>query len=548
MTAAVEGNVKQADIAKLGKYEIVGELGRGAMGVVYKGFDPGIERDVAIKTVRKDLLAGEADAEMQIARFRREAQAAGRLNHPNIVAVYEYGEDGETTYIAMEFVRGRSLKDYFDADERFPIPQVVAIMTALLEALDYSHRRGIVHRDIKPANIMLTDDGEVKIADFGIARLESSSLTQAGTVLGTPSYMSPEQFMGQTVDARSDIFSAGAVFYQLLTGEKPFTGQLTTIMHKVLNSQPEPPSVLNVQCPGGFDAVVAKAMAKRPEQRFQTAQEFADAIRAVVEGLAASATAAPAAAADAGEATLADATLAVGAAGPAAAGTAPALGAPKTGGRRLGLGLGLGGAVVLAAGIGVWVFSGQEAAVDPGGTPVAEDRGAAVPGAPAPPGESHAAAEAPAPVAEATAALPAAGSPRPVPAQVEVAGPAEPHPEAAGEPVAGRAVEDASEAVMQVVVPPASDAQVSALPPEGAPDPTRPTGPFGVLRIDSQPAGAVVQLANGAFLGVTPNDFKLAPGAYDLVFKKDGYYDVETTVEVEADSEIEFDVEFVAVE
>lgn len=277
--------MKQADINKLGKYDIVGELGRGAMGVVYKGFDPGIERDVAIKTVRRDLLQEDDDATMtQIERFKREAKAAGRMTHPNIVSIYEYGEDGMTAYIAMEFINGKSLKEYFEGEERFQIPGIVRIMTEILSALDYSHRNGIVHRDIKPANIMINENGDVKVTDFGIARLESSSLTTAGTVLGTPSYMSPEQFMGQQVDARSDLFSAGAVLYQLLTGEKPFTGSLTTIMHKVLNSHPEPPSALNVQVPRPFDPVVAKAMAKRPDQRFQTAAEFVAAIKAAAEG------------------------------------------------------------------------------------------------------------------------------------------------------------------------------------------------------------------------------------------------------------------------
>jgi len=278
--------VKQADISKLGKYEILGELGKGAMGVVYKGKDPFIERFVALKTVRTDMLQGD-DPEAttaQIVRFKREAQAAGRINHPNIVAIYEYGEDGPTAFIAMEFIEGRDLKDYFDAHERFDVKGIARIMGEVLSALDYAHKHGIVHRDIKPANIMMTQAGEVKITDFGIARLESSNLTQAGAVMGTPSYMSPEQFMGQQVDNRSDLFSAGAVLYQMLTGEKPFTGSLTTIMHRVLHGQPEAPSVLNVQIPRGFDAVVAKAMAKRPEDRYQSASEFAQAVRDAAEG------------------------------------------------------------------------------------------------------------------------------------------------------------------------------------------------------------------------------------------------------------------------
>ncbi|CAK0768405.1 eukaryotic-like serine/threonine-protein kinase [uncultured Gammaproteobacteria bacterium] len=278
--------MKEADIKKLGKYDILGELGKGAMGVVYKGKDPFIEREVAIKTVRIDMLAAD-DPEAttaQITRFKREAQAAGRINHPNIVAIYEYGEDGPTAFIAMEFIDGHDLKEVFDKNERFELKDIVRIMSDVLGALDFAHKRGIVHRDIKPANIMMTRSGEVKITDFGIARIESSNLTQAGAVLGTPSYMSPEQFMGQQVDARSDLFSAGAMLYQFLTSEKPFVGSLTTIMHKILNSQPEPPSLLNVQVPKGFDQVVLKAMAKRPEDRYQSAAEFAQAVRDAFEG------------------------------------------------------------------------------------------------------------------------------------------------------------------------------------------------------------------------------------------------------------------------
>lgn len=262
---------------KLGKYEIRRELGSGAMGIVYEGWDPGIARRVAIKTVRRDQLE-RAEAGEILARFQREAQAAGRLSHPNIVAIYDYGEEAGTAFIAMEFIEGRELKDFFDANERFPLPEIGRIMGQLLAALGHAHQHGIVHRDIKPANIILLKDGTVKVADFGIARIESSSLTQAGAVLGTPAYMSPEQFMGQTVDGRSDLFSAGVILYQFLTGDKPFNGTLTTIMHKVLKEDPPPPSELNVQAPRPFDALMRRALAKRPEDRFQTAQEFAAAI------------------------------------------------------------------------------------------------------------------------------------------------------------------------------------------------------------------------------------------------------------------------------
>ncbi|HSD40896.1 MAG TPA: serine/threonine-protein kinase [Burkholderiales bacterium] len=273
-------------IAKLGKYQIRCELGKGAMGVVYEGHDPMIDRVVALKTIRAENLQGE-DAQEQLARFRREAQAAGRLTHPNIVGIYDFGEDAGTYFIAMEFVKGRELQSYLEASERFAMHDIVRIMGQLLDALDYSHRHGVVHRDIKPSNIIILADGTAKVADFGIARVESSNLTQAGMVLGTPSYMSPEQFMGQTVDGRSDLFSAGVILYQLLTGEKPFTGSVTTIMHKVLQEDPLPPSKLNVQVPRGLDAVIRKALAKRPDERYRTAREFLDAIRQAAAAAAA---------------------------------------------------------------------------------------------------------------------------------------------------------------------------------------------------------------------------------------------------------------------
>ena len=284
-------------ITQLGKYQIRRELGKGAMGIVYEGFDPGIERVVAIKTILPSQLKG-GEVNDVLARFKREAQAAGRLNHPGIVAVYDYGEvvaqtdhtlvagaqsplaDGErVAFIAMEYVQGRELRDFFETDERFPLKQVERLMVEMLDALEHAHSKGVTHRDMKPANLIVLADGHIKVADFGIARLETSDLTQVGTILGTPAYMSPEQFMGQTVDGRSDLFSCGVILYQFLTGEKPFTGNTTTIMYKVLREEPLPPSTLNLTLPAAWDAVVKKAIAKVPADRFQSAKEFADAIR-----------------------------------------------------------------------------------------------------------------------------------------------------------------------------------------------------------------------------------------------------------------------------
>jgi serine/threonine-protein kinase len=273
-----------AVISSLGKYEIRREIGRGAMGVVYEGYDPFIKRVVALKTIRADQLASE-DSDNVIARFRREAQAAGRLSHPNIVSIYDFGEEAGIWFIAMEFVKGRELKECFEANERFTTASIVKIMSQILDALDYSHRQGVIHRDIKPANIFMLPDGSVKVGDFGIAHIEASNLTQVGAVMGTPAYMSPEQILGLPVDGRSDLFSAGVILYQFLTGERPFSGSAATTMQKVLKEDPLPPSSLNVQAPLEMDAIVRKALAKRPEDRFQTAGEFATAIRATVPGM-----------------------------------------------------------------------------------------------------------------------------------------------------------------------------------------------------------------------------------------------------------------------
>ncbi|HXD40923.1 MAG TPA: serine/threonine-protein kinase [Ramlibacter sp.] len=294
---------------KLGKYQIRRTLGKGAMGIVYEGWDPVIERTVAIKTILPSQLGG-AEAGALMARFKREAQAAGRLNHPGIVAIYEYGEDvaedlsdEEATllapaasqaaaqriaYIAMEFVKGRELRDYFEKGERFALAEVARIMSEMLDALDHAHAHGVVHRDIKPANLIVLDGGRVKVADFGIARIEASELTQTGVVLGTPSYMSPEQFMGHPLDGRSDLFSCGVILYQLLTGEKPFIGEsTTTIMYKVLREDPVPPCELNLSLPAALDAVMKKALAKQPGQRFQNGREFAQALQMAIAGPAA---------------------------------------------------------------------------------------------------------------------------------------------------------------------------------------------------------------------------------------------------------------------
>ena len=267
-------------INQLGRYEVLGELGQGAMGVVYKAKDPLIDRVVAIKTINLGLALDEK--EEYEGRFYQEAKAAGRLSHPNIVTIYDVGKSGDVAYIAMEFLQGRELRDVMNDYGLLPVDQVLDIAHQVAQGLAYAHEHDIVHRDVKPSNIMVVRDGHVKITDFGIARMASSAVhTQTGMVLGSPKYMSPEQVMGKTIDQRSDIFSLGVMLYEMLTGQAPFTGEnVNAIMYQTLNSAPVPPNTLNHSVPEMLNFIVAKALAKKLEDRYQHAKDFAVDLRA----------------------------------------------------------------------------------------------------------------------------------------------------------------------------------------------------------------------------------------------------------------------------
>ena len=264
----------------LGRYEVVAELGKGAMGVVYRASDPMLNRTVAIKTINMDEAENEGMAEYE-ARFYTEAKAAGGLNHPNIIIIYDIGKSGHLVYMAMEFIEGRELRELLADGKPLPIGQSIDIATQVAEGLAYAHQHQVVHRDIKPANILITAEGRAKIADFGIARMRSSETrTQTGIILGSPKYISPEQVKGRRADHRSDIFSLGVILYQCLTGATPFNGEgLSALMYQITDHDPPPPSTANPQIPVMLDYIMAKVLAKAPEARYQSAADLANDLR-----------------------------------------------------------------------------------------------------------------------------------------------------------------------------------------------------------------------------------------------------------------------------
>ena len=264
---------------RLGKYELLQRLGAGAMGVVYLAYDPAIGRRVAVKTIRKDLLDADTAATVS-ARFRNEAMAAGRLTHPGIVAIYDYGESEETAYIVMEYAPGEDLHRYASTRRLTPF-EIRTLMTQLLDALEHAHQAGIVHRDIKPTNLLVAD--RLKVTDFGIARIASSQLTRTGAVIGTPAYMAPEQYRGAGVDHRVDLFESGVILYELLTGRPPFTAEsLEAMAYKVCHTAHVPPTQIRSDLPRGVDGLLARALAKNSNERFASAREFAREIEAAL--------------------------------------------------------------------------------------------------------------------------------------------------------------------------------------------------------------------------------------------------------------------------
>lgn len=273
----------------IGKYRVKGELGRGGMGAVYLAEQPGLGREVAIK----ELILSPAADPTALMRFLQEAQVMARTSHPNLVQVHDLEQIGDANYIVLEFVRGKSLRDRLNQGP-IPMPQTFAVMHGVLQALDYAHKRSIVHRDMKPENVLLSDEGDVKVADFGIARLTDdsgagSTATKTGTTVGTPQYMSPEQVASSKVDGRSDLYSAGIMFYELVVGQPPFTASEAdgpfTLMAKHVQAPPKPPSVHKPGLDMRLEEVILKSLSKRPEERYQTGQEFDDAMSRIADRL-----------------------------------------------------------------------------------------------------------------------------------------------------------------------------------------------------------------------------------------------------------------------
>jgi serine/threonine-protein kinase len=272
--------------ARVGKYRIDHVIGRGAIGIVYKGYDEQIDRPLAIKTLRPEILKDVDDNDEFLKRFAAEARSAGRCLHPNIVTVFDLVEHEHTPYIVMEYVNAGTLENVIRAGTLIPVRQVGEIMAQLLFALDHAHSKGVIHRDVKPANILCPSAASIKVADFGVARMDSLDLTKPSGLgaVGTPNYMAPERFLGRPADVRADLFSAGVILFQLLTGSKPFIAvDLPELMRKLLNEMP--PSILSLRPElwTEIDLVVQRSLARNPEDRFQTAEQFIDALNGAIE-------------------------------------------------------------------------------------------------------------------------------------------------------------------------------------------------------------------------------------------------------------------------
>jgi tRNA A-37 threonylcarbamoyl transferase component Bud32 len=524
----------------LGRYRITGEIAHGAMGVIYKARDPLIDRVVAIKTIALGLSDAEAGAFER--RFFREAKSAGRLNHPNVVTIYDVGKSGDVAYIAMEFLQGRSLREILDSGVVLPPEQVADIGAQIADGLAFAHRQQVVHRDVKPANIMVLDTGGVKITDFGIALLPTATRTLTASVFGSPRYTSPEQVMGRDVDGRSDIFSLGAVIYEMLTGLPPFSADdLNGILRQVLTEPTPPPSVHNPTLPPAFDHIVGKALAKDPNDRYQDAAAMAADLRNYASLEFATPGIAPLPPLE--HPTVADKAPDIpewmpdpGDARPAPA-AAPDAAARRT---KLRLGIGIGGGVLLlAVAFALGLRSTPDAPTRPVTASAEPARGSPAP--PAMPITDTPMREAPA--APAPAAAPSAVRPTP-PANLPVtaAAPALVSPSPAAPSSASTAMTPTP------MASPAPASAAGATPParaESAPTgtadgakPAAPAKPPGRIALAIAPWGEVI--VDGRKRGLSPplQEVRVAPGKHTVEIRNSTFPPYTLTVDVPANGEV----------
>ena len=484
-------------VEKVSRYEITGELGKGAMGRVYKAVDPTIGRTVALKTMRLDVHGLETDEMLR--RFKNEARLAGVLNHGNIVTIYDAGEQDGLFYIAMEYIEGVTLHNVLSQRKTLPPEDIINISKQICAGLDHAHHHGVIHRDVKPANIMLEPDGTAKIMDFGIAK-SGGGVTSTGQVLGTPNYMAPEQVRGHVLDGRTDLFSFGVMLYEMTTGEKPFAGtNVTTIIYKIIHENPVPPRELDVTIHPGLDKVIMKALAKKPDERYQTGAELArdlqsykslgantDSTQEIPSGAFPAATgAAPAPAPAKSSPKVAAASASV--AKPA---VKPRRMQPPPTGKKIWIGVGVFVALVAVASVGVWKRV------------TSYDR----------------------PVTPATVITsPPPFAPEPSPENPTVSEPA-----ATKKP--GATAARVETAVVPKLVVPKRTASTSGQPP------STPASGTGDLKLFSNPDGAAIEIdGRGDPSMKTPYfAYRLAPGPHEITFIKSGYVDEKKSVDVAA--------------